>query len=553
MKKRAAVLFVFFPLLVFAADPLSVAVVANKADEESLELARYYMEKRGVPAANLMALPFPEQETISREAYARRLHNPLLKELTAKGWIEAAASELTHEDGRLRYGILGHKIGFLVLCRGVPLRIRGGAGGGKGNSAAGALDTTRASVDGELALLAYPGLYPLPGYVGNPLFKKESPPRPVLEQVIKVARLDGPSLRGAKALVDGALEAERRGLMGRVYVDLGHYTRSGRKKGDEWLEAAAETFEALDFDVHTEKTRQVYQPHHRFDAPALYFGWYREHVCGPFLNPGFRFPPGAVAAHLHSFSASTVRRPNRRWAGPFIEKGVTATVGNVFEPLLLYTHHLDLFAEALARGDCLGDAAYYALPALSWQAVLLGDPLYRPFKVTLQEQLARLDEDGMALGQYAIIRQMRRLTKEGKKDEALSCGERFFRRFPGLALALHLAGEYRKSSRPERAKKVLLSLCHRTFFTADEWIPASEAADMLRQMGEEDAAMRVCRTLLSGSLPETVEKELLARGIDLAKTGMDYEAVSAWTRRLNAIKENERRRAEQARQKKKKP
>ena len=35
--------------------------------------------------------------------------------------------------------------------------------------------------------------------------------------------------------------------------------------------------------------------------------------------------------------------------------------------------------EALVRGQNFGDAACESLPALSWQAIAVGDPLYRPF------------------------------------------------------------------------------------------------------------------------------------------------------------------------------
>ena len=92
-------------------------------------------------------------------------------------------------------------------------------------------------------------------------------------------------------------------------------------------------------------------------------------------------------------------------------------MGNVAEPYLEFTHHLDAFVSALIEGMNLGDAAYYALPTLSWQAVLLGDPLYQPFKVDLEEQLARLGEEQMALGQYAFIRKMRLLRAEGRFTE----------------------------------------------------------------------------------------------------------------------------------------
>jgi len=42
-------------------------------------------------------------------------------------------------------------------------------------------------------------------------------------------------------------------------------------------------------------------------------------------------------------------------------------------------HRPHLLLRALARGHNFGDAVYYALPALSWQGVAIGDPLYRPF------------------------------------------------------------------------------------------------------------------------------------------------------------------------------
>ena len=67
-------------------------------------------------------------------------------------------------------------------------------------------------------------------------------------------------------------------------------------------------------------------------------------------------------------------------------RGVTATVGNVFEPFLDFTHRPNLLLRALSQGKTFGDAVYYALPALSWQAVAIGDPLYRPFKVSLEDQ-----------------------------------------------------------------------------------------------------------------------------------------------------------------------
>ena len=106
--------------------------------------------------------------------------------------------------------------------------------------------------------------------------------------------------------------------------------------------------------------------------PALQAARVHEMMVG-FTNDG------AIAEHIYSFSASSLR--DARWCPAFIARGVAATVGNVYEPDLKFVHRPDLLVQALARGLNWGDATYFALPALSWQAVAVGDPLYRPFRV----------------------------------------------------------------------------------------------------------------------------------------------------------------------------
>jgi hypothetical protein len=111
---------------------------------------------------------------------------------------------------------------------------------------------------------------------------------------------------------------------------------------------------------------------------ALYFGWYSEQPTGAVAQSGFRFLPGAVAFHLHSFSANSVRDGVHWWAGPLLTHGAAAVLGNVYEPYLGLTTHFDDFAERLAAGMTLAESAYAATPGLSWMNDVIGDPLYRP-------------------------------------------------------------------------------------------------------------------------------------------------------------------------------
>jgi hypothetical protein len=114
---------------------------------------------------------------------------------------------------------------------------------------------------------------------------------------------------------------------------------------------------------------------------ALYYGWYSENIAGPMAGSGFLFRPGAVAAHIHSFSATTLRDPARGWVGGVIEKGAAAAVGNVYEPYLGLTNDLGLMQQRLRSGMTFAEACYGSVLALSWMNTFVGDPLYRPYKL----------------------------------------------------------------------------------------------------------------------------------------------------------------------------
>ena len=112
---------------------------------------------------------------------------------------------------------------------------------------------------------------------------------------------------------------------------------------------------------------------------GLYAGWYDTHVSGPFSLPSVEFMPGAVGYHLHSFSARTIRSKSQHWVGPLLDRGVTATMGCVYEPYLALTPNLELFFSRLFLGYGFAEAAYASQQAVSWQTTVVGDPLYRPY------------------------------------------------------------------------------------------------------------------------------------------------------------------------------
>jgi hypothetical protein len=112
---------------------------------------------------------------------------------------------------------------------------------------------------------------------------------------------------------------------------------------------------------------------------AVYYGWYAGDLNGPFAQPDFRFKPGAVAVHIHSYSAFSLRSTDKNWCGPLVAKGAAATLGNVYEPYLSLTANLDVFQDRLMSGMTLAEAGWMSQRALSWMGVVIGDPLYKPY------------------------------------------------------------------------------------------------------------------------------------------------------------------------------
>ncbi len=521
-----------------AADRLAsgTLVVANDNVPDSVALAEYYMEKRGIPAGNLYKVNAPRSETIRWNQFVESIFNPLKKRLIEDRWIRGSLEDRTDPDGRFLHPVSGHRIENLVLCYGMPLRIRHDEERLPEEirqHLPEPLQTNRGSVDSELALLPHTA-YDINAFHRNPLFENRFPSSEDRSRMVRVARLDGPSLEDARNLVDTALEAEEKGLRGRAYIDLG----GPHPRGDEWLERTSRRIEELGFDLSLHGQDESLDEASRFDAPALYFGWYAPHVAGPFTREGFRFPPGAVAIHIHSFSATTVRSGDERWVGPFVFRGVTATVGNVYEPYLELTHRPDHLFEALMRGHTLAEAAAYSLPALSWQPIVIGDPLFRPFLVELDDQIPAAPSAGDdGLLQYAVIRKMNLLKDEDGLAEAIEFGEGFHEASPRIPLALALARFHAENGDSDRALQRLELLDGPGEVSGSNPGLIIDIIDFMVSIGGSDRALEVSRSLIERSdLSPQVRRAVLRQGAALAEDQGERRLARRWEserRRLN--------------------
>ena len=371
-----------------------VIVVYNKNVPESKAVADYYAQKRGVPSTQIFGFSLRPVQTIRRDEFRDDLEKPLAKILENKKLWHVASSVVTvtntntnTDSKRLVWRVVDSKIRYAVLCYGVPLHIEDDpsikpeAAEKLRPEQRGTL-RNEAAIDSELALL--PRLderLPLSGPLQNWVYGATNVGflHPT-NGILMVARLDGPSPEIARGLVDKALQAEADGLWGRAYFDSRGITNGNYKLGDDWIRQAAEFARHQGFETILDDQPGLFPAGFPMSQIALYMGWYAEDVSGALAQPTVEFVPGAVAYHLHSNSAGSLRTTNRFWVGPLLARGATATMGCTAEPYLALTPDLGAFTyRFLFLSFSFGEAAFASLPGLSWQITIIGDPLYCPF------------------------------------------------------------------------------------------------------------------------------------------------------------------------------
>ena len=364
--------------------PFTLAIY-NKNVEGSRKLAAYYAQKRGIPLDNVVGLDCPAKEVISRADYDATVRAPLRAMFDAKGWWKR------EEDAAGTVRPTSCKMKFAALMYGMPLKINrtpakptGATDPESGKPVmekATHQNNDGASLDSELLLLGV-DLAKLPGPTPNPVFRGSEPYGRA--EVLLTARIDGPDYATAQRLIDDALAAEASGLWGTAAVDIANLAASkgpGYKVGDDWLANCALFYHKAGIPAVVDRSPARFPKSYPLgDDVVLYFGWYSGNAEGPFADPAFKFKPGAIACHLHSYSAKTLRNPKSGWTAPLLARGACAALGNVYEPFLTMSTYFDIFNARLLGGFTLAEAGWMATPTGSWMTIVVGDPLYQPFQ-----------------------------------------------------------------------------------------------------------------------------------------------------------------------------
>ena len=391
----ALLFYCFIPGLSFALEPGEILVVVNKRMAKSVDIAKYYMEKRMIPASHLLQLSLSLKETISRQEYDERLKEKIIEKLKKSSFepristlvliygmpLKVEPSELNWDEKdelrqfRKRKSVLsklpkpkGEKIELLlkVLADKISVLTR---------------IKERASVDSELALLeAEP--YTLSGWVKNPYFLgfKSSANAIHKDKVLLVSRLDGPDVSTVYRIIDDTLSAEKNGLKGKAYIDARWpmpegETGSGYHFYDASLHKAAQHIEKR-MEVVIDDKESLFKKGCCKDT-ALYCGWYS---LSRYID-SFEWQPGSIGYHMASNECSTLKNAKSSvWCLKMLQHGIAAVIGPVYEPYIQGFPVPELFFSHLVEGYMsLGEAYLVSTPYLSWQMILVGDHLYQPF------------------------------------------------------------------------------------------------------------------------------------------------------------------------------
>ncbi len=371
--RRSLIALLFLSLLeTLRADPSAEAratvVVYNTNDANSTALAQYYAKQRQIPIGNLVGLALSASEEIARSEYNDTIAEPLRKQFVSRKWWTVDGGKVTDT-----------KVRFVALIRGVPMKIAPSPLP-EGAPAVTPMQRDESSVDSELSCMGF-GLPTPAGPIKNPYADRMTS---ILEAItdpalLLVCRLDAASDKTVRAMIDNGIAAEKSGLWGWAYIDSRGIKDGAYMEGDTWLSKAATQLRQAGVPVLWDKAPETLPVGYPVTNAAIYYGWYDGTVSGPFADMQMRFQPGAIAAHIHSFSASTIRNPAAFWCAPLLERGASVTVGNVYEPYLTLTTHLDTFQDRLMNGFTFAESSYMAQTALSWMNVSIGDPLYRPY------------------------------------------------------------------------------------------------------------------------------------------------------------------------------
>jgi uncharacterized protein (TIGR03790 family) len=369
-----------------AHSPAEVLLVYNGDSEISTAIAKDYAARRGVKKIVVIHCPdsaiSTTNETIPLADYTAKIEGPVGRYLKR------------HKE-----------INFLVLTKGVPIRIDGGNTGSKDFGSTGNLHP---SVDSYLAAIDYPRI---PGAIRisitgsgatgygwlNRYWNATVPFTHAAFGGYLVTRLDGYTEADAEALVTGAITAEKEGMQGgKVLLDVQPQfkvddvesqplpvteTITAESDWGSWnadLIKASRLLQQRSVPVELDMSETFVGNESNLLG---YFSWgSNDAKFRPEAYESLFFAPGSICDTAVSTSARTFlpTHGGQSLITDLIAHGVTGIKGYSDEPELQGIASPSITMDRYTSGYTLAESLYAASRFVGWEDIVIGDPLLRP-------------------------------------------------------------------------------------------------------------------------------------------------------------------------------
>lgn len=362
-----------------------VLVIQNSDSPVSKQIAQHYMSKRGVK--NVLEVHCIDSATAAA--------NETLPFAQFKEAIEKPLKE---------YLAKNPQIDFIVLTKGVPIRLTGAPSGLNNNQPS--LDSYIAGMDYFDRPQALKVVIDEGGWKGNCFvnnyFNSNERFSHAKHGGYLVTRLDGYTVEAAMALVDSSVASDGKSA-GLIFLDANASPDAADvarapllpvKDGQTFMEnisgLGVKDFNA-DILASAENLKKAGVNHELEGTPTFvggkqnligYVSWGSND--GKFDEAGYkalRFVPGAIAETAVSTSGRTFLKTSggQSLIADLIDNKVTGAKGYCDEPFLPAIASPTILFDRYTKGWTLAESFYAASRFVAWEDIVLGDPLAKPF------------------------------------------------------------------------------------------------------------------------------------------------------------------------------
>jgi len=310
-------------------------------------IASYYKNARNIPIQNICAISCDTSEVITRDYYNTNIRDVLRDSLIQRGIKE--------------------QIRFIVLTKGIPIKISG---------------SDQSCLDSDLCLL-FNDEYSIGSRIHNPYFGEiyyfDSFTYPIYStsQIsYLVSRLDAFTLNDVIQMIDRGVNPDTSGINWYILDDYPGL------EYDKMYDAKRILDELGKNSVYDNTTSHITD---NVQGDVIGYCGHGVHAGAgyPFVlnDLNFTFANGALFNTYESFNGWSFflngRQSNHNLISDFIAIGGTGGIGHVYEPYASAIPHENILFSRYANGFTLVEAAYMSMAYLSWQNVVVGDPLCR--------------------------------------------------------------------------------------------------------------------------------------------------------------------------------